>query len=109
MCARSNPIFLRSHTRIHWDTPQRLVSRCTATYFKHMANLLPTKELAALKAEQHRRLLASVLALVAGLCVFGTILLIPAGVVLFSSKGAVEERLESTRQLVALQQTASSG
>lgn len=74
-----------------------------------MANLLPAKESSALALERRHRLLASVLVLVAGLCVSGTVLLIPAGAVLFLSKESAERRLETTRKLVELERTATAG
>jgi Tfp pilus assembly protein PilN len=50
-----------------------------------------------------------VLVLVSGLCILGTVLLIPAGLVLFGSYESVSKRLESTRQLAELQGATSAG
>ena len=74
-----------------------------------MTNLLPTKELAALKREQYHRLAASVLELLSGVFILGTILLMPAGLVLFGSKESVAKRLETTRQLAEREGAASAG
>ncbi len=74
-----------------------------------MANLLPTKEISELKREQYHRLWASVLGLISGLCILGTVLLIPAGVVLFSTKESVAKRLESTKKLAELKGVTSAG
>jgi Tfp pilus assembly protein PilN len=74
-----------------------------------MANLLPTKELSVLKVEQRHRLFAAVSVLVSGLCILGTALFIPTGIVLFTSKETTRNRLATTKQIVERQQSASAG
>jgi hypothetical protein len=74
-----------------------------------MANLLPTKEVALLKAEQRRRIRASAFVLISGLCIWGTVLLIPSVAVLMAIGESVDKRLATTRQLIDLQKEANAG
>ncbi len=74
-----------------------------------MANLLPSKERASLALERRRRLRATLFVLVSWLAILGTILLVPAGLVLLASKQSIDTRIESAEKLIEREKGANAG